>query len=426
MRAAATLVAPLLVALAPPVLRAQDAPRAAVRDSARESGVSSGEGLVDRPVTLPDGSRRVLGRVLLVRDTTERPVPGAWVTLHRVGSDGAGPLDSTRTQGDGGFTFRYRPTGAPDALYFASTSYGGIAYFTSPLRDAESRGEAAEISVFDTTSRAIPITVRGRHLIVSAPVADGSRNVIEVFELTNDTSFTAVPPTDGARGTWSVALPRGAADFAVRRGEVPDDGMSAVGGRAVLLTPFGPGIKQVAFTYRLPSDAFPLRLALERPVTVLEVLLEDPRGSATGAGIVPVDPVALEGRTFRRFLAQDVKEGATVDVAMPVTARRWDRVVLPVLLVTMGGAMVLLLLRATRRQPTGAHVPLAAASVAPPRAPATDDDERERLLAALAALDDDFAARGDATAEQRAAYDVERAALKARLAARLAAAPAAR
>jgi hypothetical protein len=244
-----------------------------------------------------------------------------------------------------------------------------------------------------------------------------------VFELTNDTSVTAVPPADGARGTWSVALPRGAVDFAVRRGEVPDDGMTMSGGRAVLRTPFGPGIKQVAFTYRLPADAFPLRLALERPVTVMEVLLEDPRGAANGAGVVAVDPVALEGRTFRRFLAQDVKDGAAVDVAMPRTARRWDRVVLPALLVTMGGAMLVLLLRASRRLPGAARAPVVTSTV--PLRLVASDDERERLLAALAALDDDFAARGTPTVEERAAYDVERAALKARLAARLAAAPAA-
>jgi hypothetical protein len=47
--------------------------------------------------------------------------------------------------------------------------------------------------------------------------------------------------------------------------------------------------------------------------------------------------------------------------------------------------------------------------------------ERERLLQALAALDDAFEARGTATAHERAAYEHERATLKARLATRLAA-----
>jgi hypothetical protein len=361
---------------------------------------------------------------VLVRDTTLRPVPGTWVTLHRVGSDSAGPLDSLRTRSDGTFAFRYRPTGAADALYFASTSYGGIAYFTPPLRDAVVAGDAAEITVFDTTSRPVPSTVRGRHLIVAAPSPDGMRHVIEVFELTNDSSVTGVPPTDGPRGTWSVALPAGARDFAVRRGEVPDDGMTAVAGRAVLLVPFAPGIKQVAFTYRVPGDAFPLRIALERPVSVLEVLLEEPRGTVTGAGLTAVEPVVLEGRTFRRFLAQETAAGATLDVAIPVAARRWERVVLPALLVTLGGAMVVLLLRASRRAPRVAASPASAHAPATPAAsppPPGTEAEREGLLAALAALDDDFAARGAPTDAERETYVRERAALKARLSARLAA-----
>jgi hypothetical protein len=379
-------------------------------------------GLVDAPATLPDGSRRVAGRVVVARDTTTRPVPGTWVTLHRVGSDTAAPLDSVRTGGDGAFAFRYRPTGAADALYFASTSYGGIAYFTPPLRDAEVRGDAAEITVFDTTSRAVPSSVRGRHLIVAAPAPDGMRNVIEVFELTNDSTVTGVPPTDGPRGTWSVALPAGAQSFAVRPGELPEDGMRAIGGRAVLLAPFAPGIKQVAFTYRVPGDAFPLRLALDRQVSVLEVLLEEPRGAATGAGLVAVEPVVLEGRTFRRFLAQEAPAGASVDVSMPVAQRRWERVVLPALLITVGGAMVALLLRATRRAPRAAAPSsrgASPASMAPPLAGAAA--EREELLAALAALDDGFAAQAAPSEAEREAYARERAVLKARLSARLAA-----
>src|SRR5688572_27594903 len=63
-------------------------------------------------------------------------VTGQWVVLHRVGADRAGPLDSARTGAGGRFRFRYAATGAPDALYFVSATYGGIAYFSPPLRSA--------------------------------------------------------------------------------------------------------------------------------------------------------------------------------------------------------------------------------------------------------------------------------------------------
>ncbi|MDF1506402.1 hypothetical protein, partial [Roseisolibacter sp. H3M3-2] len=320
--------------------------------------------------TLPDGSRRVDGRVVLVRDTVMRPVAGTWVTLHRVGSDSAGALDSLRTGADGGYRFRYRPFGADDALYFASTSHGGIAYFTSPLRLADVRGDEGEIAVFDTTSRALPISVRGRHLIVPAPDAEGRRRVIEVFELTNDTSLTAVPGSDGARGAWSAALPAAARDFAVRPGEIPADGMAAIRGRALLLAPFAPGIKQVAYTYTLDGDAFPLAVALERATTVLEVLIEDPRGAAVAPGLTAVEPVSLEGRTFRRFLAQEVPAGSRVEVTVPATARGWERIALPALLSVVGGVMHLALLRALRlTAPAAAPAGATASRVAPAAAP---------------------------------------------------------
>ena len=385
-------------------------------------------GLVDRPATLPDGTRRAEGRVLLVRDTALRPLPGTWVTLHRVGSDTAAPIDSVRTNADGAFGFRYRPTGVADALYFASSSYGGIAYFTSALRDADVRGEAAEITVFDTTSRAVPVSVRGRHLIVAAPTPDGARNVIEVFELSNDTSVTGVPSSLDTRGTWSVPLPPGARNFAVRPGELPADGMSATNGRAVLQVPFAPGLKQVAFSYQLADGGLPLRVALDRPATVLEVLLEDPRGVATGAGLVATEAVALEGRTFRRFLAQDAPAGAAVEVSLPGVERRWESIALPVLLVGLGGGMLVLLLRSTGRPraaraaaaPVPARVSPAPRAVTEPSATGAAR-EREQLLQELAALDDRFAASGAESIDARTEYETRRATLKARLAARLAA-----
>jgi hypothetical protein len=279
----------------------------------------------------------------------------------------------------------------------------------------------------------VPVTVRGRHLIVSAPTPDGARNVIEVFELSNDTSVTAIPSSLAARGTWSVSLPPGVRNFAVRPGELPADGMSAANGRAVLQVPFAPGLKQVAFSYQLGDGGLPLRVALDGAATVLEVLIEDPRGVASGAGLVATEAVALEGRTFRRFLAQDAPAGASVEVSLPDAERRWESIALPLVLVGIGGGMLLLLLRSTGRARSGrtastaAQTPAAApttpaaaaSTVAVPQSRAVG--ERERLLQALAALDDGFDARGTATPDERAAYEDQRATLKARLAARLAA-----
>ena len=55
-----------------------------------------------------------------------------------------------------------------------STTYGGVAYFTSPLRDAERvAATTRRLTVFDTTSGPVAIHVGGRHIIVvGAPNAE--------------------------------------------------------------------------------------------------------------------------------------------------------------------------------------------------------------------------------------------------------------
>ena len=50
----------------------------------------------------------------------EEGVGGVMVTLHRVGPDRSGPVESMRTRGDGSYAFRYQPTGSEDAIYFVS------------------------------------------------------------------------------------------------------------------------------------------------------------------------------------------------------------------------------------------------------------------------------------------------------------------
>lgn len=385
---------------------------------------------VDRPATLPDGSRRVRGRVVIPHDSASTAVPHAWVTIHRVASDGAGPMDSVRTGPDGRYAFTYRPHGAANAIYFVSVQYDGIAYFSPPLRDAVVTGDNAEITVFDTTSARVPITVRGRHVVVSRAGPDGSREVLNVFELSNDGDRTAVPTTTSAAGVWSAALPLGATSFAVRAtGDVPGDGMTATNGRAVLRSPLAPGIKQIAYSYRLPAARFPFTVRVEVPTVVLEVLVEDASGTARGAGLVQTAAVSLEGHTFHRYLAQDVPAGAQVTVDVPaLPGDAWPRWAVPALIAVVGGAMTAGLLVGYRRHAAGrasegvSRVPIAPIGEA---RLAADGAGRaaDVLLAQLAALDDAHSARSAAgvevSAADEASYANARADLKRQLAEQL-------
>src|SRR5262249_16257435 len=111
--------------------------------------------------------RSVRGTVHLGGEDTTRIVPNAMVVLHRVGRTVAGPLDSVRSDARGNYSFHYRAT-ADSAVFFVSSMYRGVAYFTPPLAGPDVRGDSADITVFDTTSTGASIATRSRHVIAFA------------------------------------------------------------------------------------------------------------------------------------------------------------------------------------------------------------------------------------------------------------------
>lgn len=361
--------------------------------------------------------RKVEGRVLqprkLVDTVAPSPVPNVMVTLHRVGSDTAGPLDSVRTDNRGAYRFSYRTVGT-DAVYFASVTYGGIAYFTAPFRTAVVNGEDAEITVFDTTSTVTPLGVRGRHLIVGAIDSTDSRTIIEVFELENEQIRTLISFDTVARiPTWSVAVPSAARSMRVNEAEVSADAFVHRDGRVSLYSPFGPGLKQVSFSYRIPAQDFPVAYTLEDSVNVFEVLLEDTRGTVSNEHLTAVGNVNLEGRNFRRFLGQNMEAGERVIVELSSSRPISGNLYIASLLIVIGAAMLLMLSRAmSRRAPATTSAQI---GVVQPALPV-----QEQLAREIAALDEIFARTANPSDEVRDAYEKRRSELRDALAGALA------
>jgi hypothetical protein len=296
-------------------------------------------------------SSSVSGRVVVPGGDSVVAVGNARVTLHRVGTDHAGPVDSTRTGANGVYHFSYKRTGANDAIYFVSSSHDGVAYFSHPLNPGRDSGDDGEIVVFDTTSRHVPMTVRGRHVIVSRPASDGTRTVTEVFEISNDSSVTRVAPNDSpAAAVWSSIIPIGAIAPVVADGDIPAAAVQFASSRALVYAPFAPGMKQFAFHYDLPADAFPLKVPIEQSAVVLEVLVEDPTATVTGARLGAVAPVAIEGHEFHRYLAQDVPANAVAVISVPEVKKPPALLFVAGLTLLIGGAMTATLARALRRR----------------------------------------------------------------------------
>jgi hypothetical protein len=256
-----------------------------------------------------------------------------------------------RTAASGRYTFTYHRSGASDAIYFTSSSYGGVAYISKPLQNGETDGDAAEIDVFDTTSRTVPITVRGRHLILSAPQVGGERGVTEVFDLSNDSSVTRIAAGEEPRGAvWSAILPAGAHNPAVVQGDLPANGVKFVDGRALVYSPMAPGMKQIVYNYTLAGDGFPMALPLGNAASVLEILVEEPGVAVQGARLHEVRPVTVQGRSFRRYLASDAPANAVVTISAPKLNAPINVWYVAGLTIVIGGAMTVALARAVRKR----------------------------------------------------------------------------
>jgi hypothetical protein len=357
--------------------------------------------------------RTVNGRVVrpapfLEGDTTAVVgMPNLKVVLHRVSSTLQGPLDSSRTDAEGRYRFRFQPSGGADAVYFVSAMHDDIAYFTNPLRGLVNEGSDAEIAVFDTTSVPFPLTVRGRHLIVGALDSLGERTVVEIFEVSNDSTRTLVAPdSPDADPTWSFPIPRAARDVKAGQGDVSADAFVQSPGRVALYAALAPGLKQLSVTYKVPDNGFPLDLVIDGGAVVLEVLLEEPDATVRGANLVAVEPVGLEGRQFVRYLAQDVRPGAAITIDTPSGKLGGRGLYVTALLGAIGLLMLLALFRAGTRRQTRRETVAPRLGAVPYEVPTP-----ERLAREIADLDAAFAAQTEPSEAVRAAYTRRRAEL---------------
>jgi hypothetical protein len=290
-----------------------------------------------------------------VRPGTDRlePVTGAWVVLHRVGPDSAGPIDSLRSDARGRYSFNYTRTGSSDAIYFVSASHDGIAYFTTPLAEGKVSGNDGEITVFDTTSGHVAMSLRGHHVVISAADANARRSIVEVYDLSNDSTLTRVAKGDTPAGaTWQTHVVNGIGDFKVSQGDISAAAVSYANGVVSVFAPLAPGIKQLSFSYSLPAKSFPLKLPVETETGIYEILIEEKAGSVIAPHIKEMEPVTVDERNFRRFLGSDLPQNsvAVIDLPAPPPTHSIDARFLVAITLVLGGTMVLALAQALRRR----------------------------------------------------------------------------
>lgn len=374
--------------------------------SSRRSG-SAAAALLFLPLSLvaqAPGSLPLMGRVVRVRGADTAAVARAVVVAHRISPSRQGPIDSVRADAAGRFRFT---VAAPDtgAAYVVSTGYQGIGYFSEPFSTRERAGsDKVTLAVYDTSSAGPPITVGVRHVVLTAPDSDGARRVLDIAQVTNPGTTTRVG-ADSLAATWRIRIPDGIEDVRPGAGDVSPSAVRVGAGVVSVTAPLPPGEKQVVLMYVLPRGRRTLRLPIDQPTAHLELLVEDSAATVTG-GAQAADPVTLEGRTFRRFVAESLASGAAAELRLSVgrgPEQYWWLAVALSALALAGGAAA----AARRRGPAGAPAPAPVAA--------------DVLIARLAALDERYQGRESETSPaQWARYQARRAALKSELAARLA------
>jgi len=321
------------------------------------------------------------------------PVPGTRVVLHQVGQALQGPLDSTRTDGRGRFRFSFRPD--TSALYLVSARHSGIEYFSPPVHTSPGRPDTAiRVIVYDTSS-AVPVSLQARHLVLTQPGEDGSRNVLDLIVLLNSGPRTRVAP-DSAGASWKGLLPRGTIGLELGESDVSPEAVTRRGDSVIVAAPLAPGEKQVTLQYAVPAGQEGLELRFAEPVSSVNVLAEENDVVVGGGTLALADSQVLQGRSFRRWTGA-IPAGGTLRVALPARPRvpTW---LLPSLVgaivLALGGAAWYFLARRSRRLPASAAV----------------------LLDAIATLDARYLGREEETsAEAWLSYQTERGRLKAEL-----------
>jgi hypothetical protein len=340
---------------------------------------------------------RVIGQVTTVDSS---PVRGARVVLHQVGQQRQGPIDSTRSDTRGRFSFVFRPD--TTAFYLLSSNRAGIEYFSPPVAtDRERADTGIRIVVYDT-STTIPVSLESRHLVLARPGEDGSRSVLDLVILRNAGRLTRVAP-DTMRPSWSAALPLGTTGLKVSEGDISPDAVSRRGDSLFVTAPIPPGEKQLAVQYQVLPGREVVELPVDQPGVRVNVLAEEPEVRVIGGGLAPADSQVIEGRSFRRWTGV-VPAAGDIRLTLPGAgiAPRWILAALVAGLgLSLGAAGWYLLSRSK-----GSMMRI----------------RSDELLDAIAALDARYLGRENETpAPEWSSYRKERARLKAELESSLAA-----
>ena len=283
------------------------------------------------------------------RDTV--PLSNAWVVLHRVTREGGGPVDSVRSDARG----RYRlALTRPDStgMYVVSVWYDSLAYFSQPLNvEGRPAVHVEDIVTFSTAVTGPPLRLTRRLATVAAAHDDGTREVLEILEIENP-GFTTRITRDTLVPTWAGQLPSGVGQFRGGQGDISPDAMMFRNDSVYVFGPIPPGpVKQLSYGYALPAGTRLLRIPIDQQTAEVNLLVEDTAAAVRAPRLESLGVQELEQRRFATYRAESLAAGDRVEIDLPATGFRAQRL-LPYVIAVLAGGMVIALVWALRRKPS--------------------------------------------------------------------------
>jgi hypothetical protein len=305
--------------------------------------------LVGIPTALFAQAVSVSGRVLRGgRDTV--PLANAWVVLHRLARESAGPLDSVRSDARGRYRLALR---SPDSTsgYAVSVLYDSIAYFSLPLNvTGRPAVHVEDLITFPTTNNGPPLRLARRLATVARAGEDGTREILEILELENTGVATRVA-TDTLRPTWAGRVPQHAGQFRGGQGDISSDAMQFRHDSVLVLAPIPPGpMKQISYAYTLAAGTRALVIPIDQPTVEVNLLVEDTTARVSAPKIESLGVKEIEQRHFAAYRAGPLAAGDKVEIQLPAGKFR-AQILLPYVIAVFAVGMVIALVWALRKRP---------------------------------------------------------------------------
>ncbi|NOZ55571.1 MAG: carboxypeptidase regulatory-like domain-containing protein [Calditrichaeota bacterium] len=290
-------------------------------------------------------------------------------------------IDSTVTSRSGRFRFSHIK---PDshAVYVATAEYLGLPYFSDIAHILRPDTTVTlTVTAYDTTSEPPIISVQMHHVFADRDTSD--MHFREVLVITSNSQKTYIGQSAGGhyRKTLAFSIPSGAYAFQAEMG-LDMNHMAQEGNTVYDVQPLAPGTKRVSYSYRLPLDNGTVTYArtIDYSTNVFSFFVSDPSVKVESSELAETEPLAIRGREYQRWEADNLSPGTVVTVTLRTggslvgKSGPWLAALgILVLAVVVVGALA----RARRRT-----------------APATETDPRlkqhESLMHEIAALDDAY------------------------------------